>query len=63
MYNGELRARPVTMKRIHQLLQRDVGEEVRWMLFGYFWKECKKLKLQTLNHLHDVGKCKHNTAR
>ena len=54
VYNGDLNGRPVAVKRIHELLQQEVSEEECRKVFEYFREECKKL--QSLNHLHVVGK-------
>ena len=54
VYNGDLGGRSVAVKRIHELLQQNVGEEQRRKLFVDFGEECKRL--QTLDHPHVVGK-------
>lgn len=55
VYSGDLGGRSVAVKRIHDLLQQDVGEEERRQLFDDFREECKRL--QALDHLHVVGEC------
>ena len=54
VYNADLGGRSVAVKRIHDLLQQDVGEEERKKLLDEFRDECKRL--QTLHHPHIVGK-------
>ena len=53
VYNGELEGSPVAVKRIHELLHQEGGEEERRKLFADFREECKKL--QSLSHPHVVG--------
>ena len=60
VYNGDLEGRPVAVKRIHELLHQEGGEEERRKLFEDFREECKKL--QSLSHPHVVGKWNVNIA-
>ena len=60
VYNGDLEGRPVAVKRIHELLHQEGGEEEGRKLFENFREECKKL--QSLSHPHVVGKRNVNIA-